>query len=142
MTGLSVRTITLQQWPVGKRTTGDLDDVELLRLDDIDRWLVERGRHGKETIGAHLGHQAVEILPAQARFGETLDVLDIVTPPSCRVNEGIQVAVLQLECEMKRECPANLAEGADHGHAVFDITHVIVSHFQHEERRRDGRGHQ
>ena len=120
----------LQQWPVGERTTRDLEDVEAILNDAVDRFLVEGCANRDEAVGPDGGDQFAGVLPGEAGLLEALDVLDVLAALVIRVDEGIQCAVLHLEREGEVEIARNRREFLDQLDAVFSVAHVVVGHFK------------
>ena len=55
------------------------------------------------------------------------------------MDEGIQIAVLQLEREAEGEFATDGAESAHHREAMLHVAHVVVGHFEDEQVVRDHR---
>ena len=106
-----------------------------MSLDPFDGNLVERSTHGEES---QLGSRVLEL--PELRFGkrglgEPLDVLQVGSRAVVRMDEAVQVAVLQLEGEAEAGIKtfARFADLAKDAQAVFEAAHVVVGHLEDEQ---------
>jgi hypothetical protein len=103
-------------------------------LDPVDRRLIERCAHREEALVPDLIPESLEFFKAQPGLLEALDVRELGRPSIGRVDECIEIAVLQLKGERVRKVLSRLAERLDYRTAVLQAPHVVVCEFEHEQR--------
>ena len=123
----------LQQRPIGTGAARDLEDVEAAFDDEFDGGLVERRAHGEHALRFDLVDEALIALPRQLRLGEPLDIFDVGAAGEIRMDQAVQVPVLQLDREPIRIGAADAAELTSDVKAMLHVAHVVVGHLQHEE---------
>ena len=130
----------LDQRPVGERAARDLQDVEAVRDDAIDGGLVEGRAHGVQPVLLDPRDQAARLRAVQAGFGEPLDVLDVGPALEIRVDEGVELAELELDREGEIVAAGQGCEFVDDAEPMLDVAHVVVGELEDEQALRDQRG--
>ena len=130
-----------QKGPVGKGTTGYLDDVEVQFFHQIDARFIPRSTHRDETRVLNRAFQALKVFRGQFGFGEAFDVFVIGPLDVIRMEVGF-IPMLQFHAELElREVPRDFFKFTDDAKAMLNITHVIVGHFKNKQRSGDGFDH-
>ena len=124
----------LEQRPVGEGAAGDLEDVEPVLDDALDRRLVEGRAHGEEARRLDRRDELARRVAIQPRLGEALDVLDVGAALEGRVDERVELAELEFEGKRKLEVARERPEGLDDAQPVREVAHVVVGELEDEER--------
>ena len=129
-----------QQRPIREGAAGDFENVEAILDDPVDRSLVERRAHREKTFRLDGGHEASRRVAVEARLGEALDVFYVGPILEGRMDEGVELAKLQLEGEVEIELPRQRAKLGDDAQAMVDVAHVIIGELEDEQRLGNGLG--
>ena len=123
-----------QERPVGKGTTGDLEEIKSVTDHPVDRNLIKRGAGGQQTafVGAlfHFDKGGFR----KRGFGETFDILQIETLLIFRMDEGRDIAVLKLDRAAElRKLRRDFGITPDESFTVFNISGMVVCHFKDDQ---------
>ena len=122
-----------QERPVRGGARGDLDEIEVETLDQVQRGFVERRGHRAEARVAHGRRQANPVVDAEARRQEPLDVLRLVGGAIRGVDEGVQLSKLELHGRLDFRRPHDLGACGDDVQRVAHAALVVVREIEDEQ---------
>jgi hypothetical protein len=106
-------------------------------FNEIHGFLVKWCTDGDKVVFFDFADETLKLILCQARLGEAFDVFYIHPVFEVRVNEGIQVTVLEFEPKPERVVLAHIMERTDNFLANLYIPHVVVGHLENKQIIKD-----
>ena len=131
----------LEKGPVEGAAARHLHDVHLVLEEKLDRRLIEGSDHGEQPGVTGGGDQPAEIAGREPGRQEAGDVLDVGPVQVVRMDEGVEIAVLQLHRGLYPKAPGDAAHLGDDAQPMLHVALVVVRDLEDEEKVRKGLGH-